>query len=286
MGEQSSGEDTARSDNERALVRIRDNRLYEHKKLLINYTSYDFRRCTDTVKIDSHPDIMVPADEDDAEEKFWYARVVGVYHVVCSLASQAEWYTKDVLFVRWFARNPSVLPRRLPGLSFFDTADEYDMAFGFINPTIAIRGVHIIPAFNYGKRGDLLRGPSIARVNSQDAWDWAVYNVNMYVYISIELPCAKQPRSFVDRDMFMRFVGGGVGHRAEGDRRPAPELAKGSVDPSEILEDPEDDAEGGMSAEGDAEDTEDVPDLVSADEDSEEDDGLEGEDDLYAGTSY
>jgi hypothetical protein len=179
MGEQSSDEDTARSDNERALVRICDNRLYGHKKLLSNYTSYDLCCCTDAVKIDSHPDIMVPADKDDAEEKFWYARVVGIYHVVCSLASQAEWHTKDVLFVRWFARDTSVLPRCLPRLSFFDTADEYNMAFGFINPTIAIPGVHIIPAFNYGKRGDLLRGPSIAWVNSQDAGGWAFYNVNI-----------------------------------------------------------------------------------------------------------
>jgi hypothetical protein len=179
--EHSTGDDQARSNKERALVRIRDDKLYEHKKIQINYTSYDLRRCTDTIKINSHPDIMVAADEDDTDEKYWYAQVIGIYHVVCSLASHQNWNTKDVLFVHWFGREPTVHPRRLPRISFFESATDYDMAFGFIDPDIIIRGTHIVPAFHYGKRFDLLRGRSVARVECDDEWDWTYYNVNMYV---------------------------------------------------------------------------------------------------------
>ncbi|KAF8223514.1 hypothetical protein L208DRAFT_1102319, partial [Tricholoma matsutake] len=53
-------------------------------------------------------------------------------------------------------------------------------------------GVHLIPAFAYGKTDGLL-GPSIACPLKDNDQDWQYFYVNM----------------FVDRDMFMRFRGGG-----------------------------------------------------------------------------
>ncbi|KAF8225609.1 hypothetical protein L208DRAFT_1208384, partial [Tricholoma matsutake] len=57
-------------------------------------------------------------------------------------------------------------------------------------------GVHLIPAFAHGKMDGLL-GPSIACPLKDEDQDWQYFYVNM----------------FVDRDMFMRFRGGGIGHK-------------------------------------------------------------------------
>ncbi|KAJ7077570.1 hypothetical protein C8R44DRAFT_911496, partial [Mycena epipterygia] len=56
-----------------------------------------------------------------------------------------------------------------------------------------IRGAHIIPAFAWGKTKELLAHGS---VETTDEEDWQYYYVNF----------------FVDRDMYMRYRGGGVGH--------------------------------------------------------------------------
>ncbi|KIM48502.1 hypothetical protein M413DRAFT_7405 [Hebeloma cylindrosporum] len=67
--------------------------------------------------------------------------------------------------------------KKLHQIGFADS----DGAFGFVDPADVVRAVHLIPWFSEGRTKDML-GPSIAR--------------------------------FVDRDMFMRFRGGGVGHAA------------------------------------------------------------------------
>ena len=51
-------------------------------------------------------------------------------------------------------------------------------AFGFINPEDVIRGVHVIPAFCYGRTKNLLP-PSIACNKSENDEDWDWYYVNM-----------------------------------------------------------------------------------------------------------
>ncbi|KAI6008697.1 hypothetical protein F5J12DRAFT_891833 [Pisolithus orientalis] len=56
-------------------------------------------------------------------------------------------------------------------------------------------GVHIIPAFHWGRTTSLLP-PLIARHKSENNEDWYWYYVNI----------------FVDRDMFMRFQGGARNH--------------------------------------------------------------------------
>ncbi|KAG1896093.1 uncharacterized protein F5891DRAFT_1193535 [Suillus fuscotomentosus] len=95
---------------------------------------------------------------------------------------------------------PEQLSVRLEGETssptWIHTADEPG-AFGFLNPHQIICGVHLIPAFAYGHTDELLL-PSIARPLHENNEDWKFYYVNM----------------FVDRDIFMRFCGGGVGHRS------------------------------------------------------------------------
>lgn len=92
----------------------------------------------------------------------------------------------DVLFVRWFRRDVNYpsgwSEKRLHRLQFFDQENPSD-AFGFLDPDLVVRGVHLIPAFAfYRTQTDELLGPSRAR-RMQDGddpdKDWKYYYVNM-----------------------------------------------------------------------------------------------------------
>jgi hypothetical protein len=121
----------------------------------------------------------------------------------------------DVLFVRWFKRDntPSgFTAKRLQRLELFE--DESPDAFGFIDPECVIRVVHIIPGFAYGRSRRLVE-PTIAR--REEDPDWNFYYVNMYAHFLLriyQLLTISILFRFVDRDMFMRFRGGAVGHKA------------------------------------------------------------------------
>ncbi|KLO16710.1 hypothetical protein SCHPADRAFT_822793 [Schizopora paradoxa] len=105
----------------------------------------------------------------------------------------------DFLWVRWFGRELSHRvgwsKRRLHQIGFVEDHEDTP-AFGFIHPSQVLRGAHLIPAFAHGKTNIMLP-PSVARPVSDNDEDWKFYYVNM----------------FVDRDMFMRYRGGGVGHK-------------------------------------------------------------------------
>ncbi|KAG2739976.1 hypothetical protein P692DRAFT_20664178, partial [Suillus brevipes Sb2] len=144
---------------------------------------------------------MVMSHEDERTHPYWYARLIKIFHVNVEYHNSSDAIRSrpkrmDVLFVRWFKRDntPSgFTAKRLLRLEFFE--DESPDAFGFIDPECVIRGVHIIPGFAYGRSRRLVE-PTIAR--REEDPDWNFYYVNM----------------FVDRDMFMRFRGGAVGHKA------------------------------------------------------------------------
>ncbi|KIJ06917.1 hypothetical protein PAXINDRAFT_19881 [Paxillus involutus ATCC 200175] len=135
-------------------------------------------RNSDSLNPRTHADVMVLAREDENPHPhpYWYARIIGIFHV------NIVQNTNDLGL------------ETTPRIGFFEGDDP--SAFGFLDPKAVIRGVHLIPAFTYGRTADLLQ-PSIIRqpVDGDTDWDW--YYVNI----------------FVDRDMFMRFRGGGVGHK-------------------------------------------------------------------------
>ncbi|KIJ17497.1 hypothetical protein PAXINDRAFT_72847 [Paxillus involutus ATCC 200175] len=108
----------------------------------------------------------------------------------------------DFLFVHWFQRdsnfNAGWDAKRPHCLQFFGKDHTADV-FGFVDPDSVIRGVHLIPAFALGSTDEYL-GPSFIRQDPETAgWhlDWRYFYINM----------------FVDRDMFMHFRGGGIGHK-------------------------------------------------------------------------
>ncbi|KAG2149214.1 hypothetical protein DEU56DRAFT_729383 [Suillus clintonianus] len=143
---------------------------------------------------------MVLAHKDD--HPYWYAQILGVFHVNVIYTGKDTRWTKqmDFLWVRWFGRDPNNYRsgwnvKCLHRLGFIP-ADEPG-SFGFLDPRQIVRGIHLIPTFAYS-RTDKLLPPSISHPLHEKNEDWKFYYVNM----------------FVDRDMFMRFRGGGVGHKS------------------------------------------------------------------------
>ncbi|KAG5634841.1 hypothetical protein H0H81_000543 [Sphagnurus paluster] len=192
------------TDEDRNHVRIVGNKLYEVGTCRINYTTYDVRREENCINPRSHADIMLHSPETESgAHPYWYARVIGIFHAtVLCLHLQVVNHTPqhiELLWVRWFGIEPGyrsgIRQARLPKVGFVESSD--DFAFGFLDPAQVIRGRHMIPAFDNGRTSDLLPlDATAARVKGEND-DWTNYYV----------------RIFVDRDMFMRFRGGGVGHR-------------------------------------------------------------------------
>ncbi len=190
-GHDFDGDEHVFSDDERDLVKIVNNRLFRHKVLCINYTTYDMRHNQDSINPRTHADIMVLSPEEDVEGQnpnmahhYWYARVVGVFHAKVKSfgpgSSSSESQKLDFLWVRWFGRDLSALggfgKRMLHRIGFADS--EQPGAFGFLDPGLVIRLVHLIPAFHYGRMTAKL-GPSILRQPQDLDKDWDLYYVNM-----------------------------------------------------------------------------------------------------------
>ncbi|KAI0645610.1 hypothetical protein C8Q79DRAFT_965394 [Trametes meyenii] len=195
---------------DRRMLVIENERIYAHQILRVNYTTYDVRRGQDLI----HPsaqraDVMLLANEDpeaaeSAASPFWYARVLGIYHAnVRDLlhGPMAAPRRMEFCFVRWFGRDvdweAGWANRRLEQVGFVPDTDPD--AFGFIDPEDIIRGCHLIPAFAEGRTKELLGRSRLARPQGESE-DWERYYVNR----------------FADRDMLMRYVGGGIGHQLNG----------------------------------------------------------------------
>ncbi|KAJ7842319.1 hypothetical protein B0H13DRAFT_2098820 [Mycena leptocephala] len=116
----------------------------------------------------------------------------------------------DFLWVRWLGVEPGyragIKKARLPTVGFVPESDPY--AFGFLDPQYVIRGSHLMPDFASGRTNDLLATRNVTASRApDDTEDWLNYHVDMYflrTYFRFD--------SFVDRDMWMHYFGGGVGH--------------------------------------------------------------------------
>ncbi|KAJ7156268.1 hypothetical protein C8R46DRAFT_1004688 [Mycena filopes] len=201
------GDEDQFSIQDLADVNIIRERLYTHKIMRVNYTTYDLRRDQDTLNTRSHPDFMTLAHENEDESTphpYWYGRVVGIFHAEVRHVGERskdtmKLHRMEFLWVRWFGRDmehaAGWAAKRLHRVGFLDSSKTE--AFGFIDPAEVIRGAHLIPAFHYGRTADLLP-PSITRhFEAENHEDYCWHYVNQ----------------FVDQDMFMRYTGDAVGHR-------------------------------------------------------------------------
>lgn len=164
-------------------VRLHKNRIYSHKVLRVNYTTYDMRRAQDSINPRTHPDVMVQASDDG--HPYWYCRIIGIFHCWASLTNSSTRLPPqkiEFLWVRWFQLDESapggMITRRLHRINFVPHNSADYMAFGFIDPQEVIRAVYIIGAFRFGQTSRYLP-PSIARPKSEKNKDWRYCYVNM-----------------------------------------------------------------------------------------------------------
>ena len=165
------------------------NKIYQHKGMHINYTTYDMRREQDSLNPRMHVNIMVLSQEMEPNaHPYWYAHIISIYHMLIWHASSPDPIAINFLFVCWYGLN---LDRSshfgwkmccMPKIGFVqDHPDAGSQAFGFLNPAQVIHGVYLIPSFAEGDTGDLL-GPSLAHLKHEGDLDWRCYYVNMWSF--------------------------------------------------------------------------------------------------------
>jgi hypothetical protein len=176
------------TNKDRSNVILLNNRIYRHKVLRVNYTTYNLRRAQDSINPRTHGDVMVLSDEEDRENShpYWYARIISIFHALVvhkgPKSKSEEPKMMEFLFVRWFGLDDGLKARggwktkRLHQIGFVKGNE----AFGFIDPADVIRAVHLIPRFSDGRTKDLL-GHSFSRLAHENDEDWVRYFVNMYV---------------------------------------------------------------------------------------------------------
>ncbi|KAG7089149.1 hypothetical protein E1B28_010855 [Marasmius oreades] len=190
-------------DEQRNSIEIIGNKIYEAKTMRINYTTYNVQRGSDLIKSQTDNSfIMVHSPNTEETHPFWYARVIGIFHAQIlrrdrEHASQKPQHM-EFLWLQWLGMEPGYRSgrhlARLPKVGFVPEDDE---AFGFLEPDAVIQASHLIPQFSMGRGNDLLSTTDPTAACTQDEHgNW----LNFYVDI------------FVNRDMFMRFSGGGIGH--------------------------------------------------------------------------
>jgi hypothetical protein len=117
---------------------------------------------------------------------YWYARVLGVFHAqVLHMGPSAKNHSiqhMEFLWVRWFGIEPDYISGThtawLPKIGFVPDTD--DGAFGFLDPSLVVRGCHLVPAFAAGRTQTLLQtiSPTAARLPDETD-DWENYYVIM-----------------------------------------------------------------------------------------------------------
>lgn len=107
------------------------------RTLQVHYTTYDLRREYDTINPRTHSDIMVLSGETNPQHPYWYARVLGIYHmdVWFKIEGSMKMRQVEVLYVRWLApligHRSGMSVTRLPKVAFVEESDRD--AFGFLD---------------------------------------------------------------------------------------------------------------------------------------------------------
>ena len=136
-------------------------KIFRHKTLRINYTTYDLQRRSDIINIWTRPNIMTTSPEDDCTHPYQYGQVIDIFTVPIYYKGDKQMVGNrrqdvQVLWVRWYERDifhqDGFSCLRLPRLSLADVDDP--TAHSFISPADVLRAAHIIPAFAY-ERMDL-----------------------------------------------------------------------------------------------------------------------------------
>jgi len=187
-GYEYDGDEHSFSDEERNDLRIVGglNRVIESTILRVNYTMYDICRKQDVMRPGPACFVMTLSRETSSNaHPFLYCQVIRAFHIsvlhVRPNAHSRSQQTMELLWVRWLGLVPGyswgLQEAWLPKVGF--VPDNDDLAFGFLDPSLVIRGCHLIPCFSDGRTAALLRqGVSVARHPSEGD-DWCSFYVNM-----------------------------------------------------------------------------------------------------------
>ncbi|KAF8804505.1 hypothetical protein BYT27DRAFT_7106825, partial [Phlegmacium glaucopus] len=183
------GDEVEYTEDDRDTAVICINSIYQHKVLRVNYTTYDLRRSQDSINPCTHPDIMLLSHNNE-QHPYWYACVIGIFHVdvihTGPLSKSPYKQCVDFLWIQWFGQD---LDHRAGWLAqclhwvvvfegFLDA--EQPGAFGFLDPTVVIQGIHLIHGFAYGTSMELLSPPQlVAQLLLNEVQDWHYYYVGM-----------------------------------------------------------------------------------------------------------
>ena len=162
-------------------VLFKGNKMYRHRLLRINYTTYDLRRESDSINPRTdHRDIMLLSNSDGEDHPFSYARVLGIFHanIIYTGPGSKDFLSRRIefLWVRWFEIIQDRLgweQHALDAVKFLPMSDED--AFGFVDPANVLRACHVIPSFADGR----LHPDGIAMSRcANDSGDWRQYRIN------------------------------------------------------------------------------------------------------------
>ncbi|KAJ7762206.1 hypothetical protein B0H16DRAFT_1884179 [Mycena metata] len=212
---------------DRKTVRIHSNKIYATRTLRVNYTTYDVRRGQDTLNPRTSSFVMIRSPETEAgAHPYWYCQLLGIFHANVFRVTESGATSPtpmEFLWVRWMGVEPGyragIKRARLPKVGFVPESDPF--AFGFLDPQHVLRGSHLIPDFVGGRTNELLATQEDTAARApDDTEDWATYCVDI----------------FADRDMFMRYFGGGIGHLDIG---PSERMDDDDDDPAAVLQEDE-----------------------------------------------
>lgn len=182
------GLDSEPSQQPQQSIFLKGDRIYNHKIIKFNYTTYDVRRDQDVINPGtSHHNIMLLSSRQTTLptsstsplplfHPYLYAQVIGIYHanVICTGPGTMGYTPRrmDFLWVRWYDHQKDKDPNRLDQLSFPPITSEG--AFGFVDPEDVVRSCHIIPRFHQGKKHP--DGTGFSRL-AHDSNEWLSYNI-------------------------------------------------------------------------------------------------------------
>jgi hypothetical protein len=151
-------------------ILFKNNCIYSHKIVRINFTTYDVRRSQDVIHTGTtHCNIMALSSQRSSESHsgqskvpfpFIYGHVLGIYHVnvVYNGPGMLDYQPRRIefLWIRWYEPVESApLPWRKMKLDRirFPPVDSDD-AFGFLDPSDVVRTCHVIPRLTSGKASE------------------------------------------------------------------------------------------------------------------------------------
>ena len=165
---------------------IKDHRLFQHRLLRLNYTTYDIRRDQDVIHLETPQCNVMLLNTDFSEpgthSLYLYSRVLGIYHANVSYIGvlpdgtrRYDSFRLDVVWGQWYEAldHPTREEFQLDRLRLCPI--QAPESLHFMDPSDILRAVHLIPQFSLGKVDTL---PPKSRLITPQESEWKAYYIN------------------------------------------------------------------------------------------------------------